>query len=209
MVTGPRQHSSISSRGSHTSNDSNNTDEGFQILPLLDSVTKMINSVKNYMHHRHDLSNHALYKVRHAALNLLESIKSLETRFRKDQEQAEQAVLEGGLGIGEYTYHTSEFGMLENERKAIHNYLLTVENFAFNPPHHIGSPPAAFSCEIRALMAKTSVEQQQGENRDAPNSPQPAQQATASTGLPDWLQRGTFQDDAIGKKRRGKKEDEV
>ncbi|KAI7847359.1 hypothetical protein BDC45DRAFT_356623 [Circinella umbellata] len=201
MVTGPRQHSSVSSRGSHNSNDSNTTDEGFQILPLLDSVTKMINSVKNYTHHRHDLSNHALHKVRHAALDLLESIKSLETRFRKDQEQAEQAITEGGgLGIGEYTYHTSEFGMLENERKAIHTYLLTVENFAFNPPHHIGSPPAAFSYEIKALMAKTSVEQEET-NEDALHLPQPAQQSTIHQGLPDWLQRATFQDDAIGKKR--------
>ncbi|KAI9268014.1 hypothetical protein BDA99DRAFT_504624 [Phascolomyces articulosus] len=197
MVTGPREHSSISSRGSHTSNESNE-EGGFQILPLLDSVTKMINSVKNYMHHRHDLSNTASQKVRHAALNLLEAIKSLETRFRKDQEAAED---------GEFTYHTSEFGMLEKERKAIHTYLVAVETFAFNPPHHIGSPPAAFSSEIRALMAKTSVEENQhgAEQKDDPHSPQPtmtssAQQSSSTiAGLPDWLQRGTFQDDAIGR----------
>ena len=177
MVTGPREHSSLSSRESHTSNDS---DDGFQILPLLDSVTKMVSSVKNYMHQRHDLSDGASQKVRHAALDLLESIKSLETRYRKDQEAADD---------GEYTYHTSEFGKLERERKAIHNYLSTVEKHAFNPPHHIGGSPASFSSEIRALMAKTHVE-------DAPDSPQPQQSTPA--GLPDWLQRGTFQDDPLG-----------
>ncbi|KAI9488312.1 hypothetical protein BDB00DRAFT_772770 [Zychaea mexicana] len=191
MVTGPREHSSFSSRGSHTSSES---DEGFQILPLLDSVTKMINSVKSYMHHRHDLSDVASQKVRHAALQLLESIKSLETRFRKDQEAADD---------GEFTYHTSEFGMLEKERKAIHTYLSTVEIYAFNPPHHIGSPPAAFSPEIRALMAKTYVE-----DSEAPDSPQLSaqlqqEQQLGISKLPDWLQRGTFQDDDIGKRKIG------
>lgn len=181
MVTGPREHHSYSSQGSHTSNDSAD-DNGFQILPLLDSVTKMINSVKNYMHQRHDLSDAAFQKVRHAALNLLESLKVLETRFRKDQEDEN----------GEYTYHTSEFGMLENERRAIHNYLRTVEKYAFNPPHHIGSPPAVFSSEIRALLARTAVVD---DVKEAPSPSQPA------LGIPVWLERGSFQGDDLGEEK--------
>lgn len=181
MVTGPRQHPSSSSHGSNSSEEE---EKGFQILPLLDSVTKMINSVKNYMHQRHDLSDTAQNKVRHAALDLLNSLRTLETRFRKDEENEH----------GEYAYHSSEFGMLEQERKAIHAYLATVEKYAFNPPHHIGSPPAVFSPEIRALMLKTAVHhhQEQQENQDSSSS-------SSSGCVPVWLQRSTFQNDPKGK----------
>lgn len=182
MVTGPRQHPSSSSHGSNSSEEE---EKGFQILPLLDSVTKMINSVKNYMHQRHDLSDTAQNKVRHAALDLLNSLRTLETRFRKDEENEH----------GEYAYHSSEFGMLELERKAIHAYLATVEKYAFNPPHHIGSPPAVFSPEIRALMLKTAVHhhhQEQQENQDSSPS-------SSSGCVPVWLQRSTFQNDPKGK----------
>lgn len=185
MVTGPRQHPSSSSHGSSTSNEEE--DKGFQILPLLDSVTKMINSVKNYMHQRHDLSDTAQNKVRHAALDLLNALKTLETRFRKDGENDEH---------GEYAYHSSEFGMLEQERKAIHAYLSTVEKYAFNPPHHIGSPPAVFSPEIRALMLKTAVHHHQGQQEEGEEE---NQNASAGGGVPVWLQRSTFQNDPQGK----------
>ncbi|KAI9315083.1 hypothetical protein BX666DRAFT_1959215 [Dichotomocladium elegans] len=188
MVTGPREHPSSSSRGS--SHGSTDQDEGFQILPLLDSVTKMINSVKNYMLQRQDLSDLAHQKVRHAALDLLGSLKNLETRFRVDQ------VNNSSEDVGEYTYHVSDFGMLEDERQAIHHYLTTVENFCFNPPHHIGSPPAVFPPEIRALLIRTAVCSESSENSVA-EAPQHSPGAHAE--LPAWLQRRSFQNDALGR----------
>ena len=41
-----------------------------QVLPLLQSVTDMLNSVKNYILHRHDLTDHAMANLRNAALKL-------------------------------------------------------------------------------------------------------------------------------------------
>lgn len=172
MVTGPREHPSYSSQGSQTSNES---DDGFQILPLLDSVTKMINSVKNYVYQRHDLSDNAMRQVRRATLDLLDALKVLEHRFREDTDEH-----------GEHTYRTSDFGMLEKERQAIHEYLQIIEKCAFNPPHHIGSPPAVYSPEIKSLLAKTAVRQISKEDEKPTH------------GIPVWLERGSFVDDNLG-----------
>lgn len=192
MITGPRNSSSASSTSSshplaESASPSSSTttastitteNESFQILPLLQTVTKMLGSVKNYTVHRHDLSDTAVGKLRYAALDLLESMKELENQHRVEDENNGLAVVEEGEEDAEgFLYRSSDFELLEKERRAIHKYLDVVEQYAFNPPHHIGGPPAMFTPEIQALLGKTSIlsliekelleeEQEQTKNKD-------------------------------------------
>ncbi|KAI8346907.1 hypothetical protein EDC96DRAFT_449184 [Choanephora cucurbitarum] len=195
MVTGPHRASISSSSNSSLHSPLNETDESthgsFQILPLLQSVTKMLSSVKNYTVNRHDLSDTALSKLRHASLDLLESMKELENEYRMHEEEDDHHGENSG-----YIYRSSDFSLLEKERLAIHNYLNVVQQYAFNPPHHIGSPPAMFTPEIQALMGKTHIlslteEELHGQVEVMPTS--------AKQTVPVWLERGSFVNNPMSK----------
>ncbi|KAI8086655.1 uncharacterized protein BX664DRAFT_264874 [Halteromyces radiatus] len=183
MVTGPRMSLSDHSVDSDTSDAHHST---FQILPLLQSVTKMLQSVKNYTMYRHDLSDTALAQLRQSALTLLSAIKDLESLYRLDEEDKNNESQEDG-----YIYRSSDFHHLDKERQVIHQYLSTVEKYALNPPHHLGGPPTVFTEEIKALMVKTA---------SGPTSPTdtPIQTSLTNT-IPIWLERGSFVNDDIGK----------
>ncbi|KAI9247056.1 hypothetical protein BY458DRAFT_465594 [Sporodiniella umbellata] len=186
MVMGPR-HSSSSSSSHPLSSDSGDessrattpVDQGFDIIPLLQSVTSMLDSVRNYTTNRHDLSDSALGSLRQASLTLLEAMKDLENQYRDEGNDAEG-----------YMYKSSDFDLLERERQSIHTYLQVVESQGFNPPHHIGSPPAIFTPEIQALIGKTSYLTLE--------KSEPKQQAVKH-GVPVWLERGSFPDDLLGR----------
>jgi hypothetical protein len=188
MITGPNRRSSSSS--SHS--DEQGAD--FHILPLLETVTKMLSSVKNYTVNRHDLSDNSLSKLRHASLNLLEAMKELENQYRVKDEDSDES--DGFL------YRSSDFNLLEKERKAIHTYLNVVEQHAFNPPHHIGNPPAMFTPEIQALMGKTEIlsltENELEDQQQQKNQEQPTHVKQSTSRIPEWLERGSFINDTMG-----------
>lgn len=192
MITGPRL--SSSSASSHPLSTDGNADT-FQILPLLQTVTTMLGSVRNYTVHRHDLSNEAVSKLRHASLNLLESMKELENQHRMEEE------LEEGDNEAGFLYRSSDFELLEKERLAIHKYLEVVETYAFNPPHHIGSPPAMFTPEIQALMGKTSIlSLTESELNEELKQKEKGHLVTKkSSGVPVWLERGSFVNNPLGR----------
>ncbi|KAK4509340.1 MAPK protein hog1 [Mucor velutinosus] len=201
MVTGPNRSSSSSASSSHPLADDTSSVGSFQILPLLQVVTKMLNSVKNYTVNRHDLSNEAMSKLRHASLTLLESMKELENQHRVENE--EDGDEDDGSEAGGFLYRSSDFDLLEKERQAIHTYLNVIETHAFNPPHHIGSPPAMFTPEIQALMGKTQIlslteseleEQQQKQTVSTTATTKPT-----THGVPEWLERGSFVNDSMGR----------
>ncbi|KAL0091117.1 hypothetical protein F4703DRAFT_1903577 [Phycomyces blakesleeanus] len=195
MVTGPHL--------AHETASDSDSDGSFQILPLLSSVTKMINAVKNYTLNRHDLSDSAMSKLRHASLNLLESMRELENQHRMEVDEEEDNRSEDG-----YIYRTSDFNMLEKERLAIDAYLETVEKYGFNPPHHIGSPPAMFTPEIKALMNRSSFLGGSSTSTAGSTDTQTAAeldlvqkraQNGRSLGIPSWLERGSFAGDDMGR----------
>lgn len=193
MITGPRL--SSSSASSHPLSNDESADT-FQILPLLQTVTTMLSSVRNYTVHRHDLSNNAVNKLRYASLNLLESMKELENQHRVEEEMEDDENEAGFL------YRSSDFELLKKERLAIHKYLEEVETHAFNPPHHIGSPPAMFTPEIQALMGKTSIlSLTESELNDELKQKEKGLSATnkKTSGVPSWLERGSFVNDPLGK----------
>ncbi|CAO3606877.1 unnamed protein product [Mucor fragilis] len=201
MVTGPNRSSSSSASSSHPLADDASSVSSFQILPLLQVVTKMLNSVKNYTVNRHDLSNEAMSKLRHASLALLESMKELENQHRVETE--EDGDEDDGSEAEGFLYRSSDFDLLEKERQAIHTYLNVIEAHAFNPPHHIGSPPAMFTPEIQALMGKTQIlslteneleEQQQKQTISTTANTKPT-----THGIPEWLERGSFVNDSMGR----------
>ncbi|KAI9260215.1 hypothetical protein BY458DRAFT_516524 [Sporodiniella umbellata] len=148
------------------------------VLPLIASVTKMLDAVRNYTMHRHDLSDAALTRLRHSALSLLQAMRGLETQSRETQDNQQEG----------YKYRPSDFHLLASERQAIHAYLRTVQQDGFNPPHHIGSPPAVFSPAIRALMDQTS-----------PPGIQlpPTHLSPTETPWPLWLQSHAFQQNPL------------
>ncbi|RCI02445.1 Mitochondrial import inner membrane translocase subunit tim8 [Rhizopus stolonifer] len=200
MITGP--HRSSSSSSTHplaTDSEEEQSSGTFQILPLLQTVTKMLSSVKNYTVNRHDLSDEALSRLRHASLDLLEAMKVLENQYRVSEEEGH----EEGHG---YLYRLSDFSLLEKERQAIHNYLDVVEKYAFNPPHHIGSPPAMFTPEIQALLGKTQIlslteeelVEQQEKSATNTNITTTTTTTTKQT-IPEWLERGSFTNDPMGR----------
>ncbi|KAI9476308.1 MAG: hypothetical protein EXX96DRAFT_620770 [Benjaminiella poitrasii] len=164
----------------------------FQILPLLQSVTTMLSSVKNYTVNRHDLSNEVISKLRHASLDLLEAIKELETEYRLKEEEEDKENAEGFL------YGSSNFSSLEKERKAINDYLHVIEKYAFNPPHHIGSPPAVFTPEIQALMGKTEI-LSLIEEETVKKAKDDSSVSTKAYCVPAWLERGSFVNDSMGR----------
>ncbi|KAI8347333.1 hypothetical protein BD560DRAFT_338487 [Blakeslea trispora] len=193
MVTGPHR-PSISSSSISSHSTPNETDEvmygSFQILPLLQSVTKMLGSVKNYTVNRHNLSDTALSKLRHASLDVLEAMKVLENEYRMHEEEDDHHEENNG-----YIYRSSNFSLLEKERLAIHSYLNVVQQYAFNPPHHIGSPPAMFTPEIQALMDQAQTLSLTEELNDQPKSlPIPTKQT-----IPVWLERGSYANNPMGK----------
>ncbi|KAG1438596.1 hypothetical protein G6F56_012593 [Rhizopus delemar] len=182
MVVSPRQSSSsasyqLSSESADEQSRATTPEGCFQIIPLIQSVTKMLDSVRNYTMHRHDLSDAALSKLRHASLVLLEDMKDLESQNREDGNDEEG-----------YMYKSSDFNLLGKERMAINDYLRVVESDGFNPSHRIGSPPAVFSPEIQALMGKTSI---------LSLSDDTIEKETIK--IPLWLQENSFPDNPIGK----------
>ncbi|RUS28330.1 hypothetical protein BC938DRAFT_482016 [Jimgerdemannia flammicorona] len=163
MVTGP----------SHTTSTSDTeVDDHFQIIPLLDATTKVINSVKNYIYNRHDLDDAAVLKIRQATLALLDGMKRLENRARVEED--EETKSEDG-----YIYTASDYTMLETERGVINDYLEVVDKYAFNPPHHIGA-------QTMKVLAKDSEEVEVSAESQKPK-------------LPDWLDPTTFVGDDIGR----------
>ncbi|KAG0744875.1 hypothetical protein G6F57_001006 [Rhizopus arrhizus] len=179
MVVSPRQSSNLLEDES-SSRSSTPTERSFQIIPLIQSVTKMLDSVRNYITHRHDLSDSALSKLRGASLSLLEVMKNLESHNREDGNDEEG-----------YLYKSSEFDLLGRERQAIHTYLRVVESQGFNPPHRIGSPPAVFTPEIQALIGKTSVLSLSDDGED--------EETKMTNNIPLWLQKNSFPNDPLGK----------
>ncbi|CAO3659638.1 unnamed protein product [Rhizopus stolonifer] len=182
MVVSPRQSSSsasyqLSSESADEQSRATTPEGCFQIIPLIQSVTKMLDSVRNYTMHRHDLSDAALSKLRHASLALLEDMKDLESQNREDGNDEEG-----------YMYKSSDFNLLGKERMAINDYLRVVESDGFNPSHRIGSPPAVFSPEIQALMGKTSILSLSDDTIEKETNK-----------IPLWLQENSFPDNPIGK----------
>jgi hypothetical protein len=196
MVTGPNRLSSSSSSSHPLAGESDEQGADFQILPLLQSVTKMLSSVKNYTVNRHDLSDSSLSKLRHASLNLLEAMKELENQHRVKEDVDDSDESDGFL------YQSLDFNLLEKERMAIHTYLNVVEQHAFNPPHHIGSPPAMFTPEIQALMGKTqilSLTENELQDQQQMNLEQPTRIKQTTNRIPEWLERSSFVNDTMGK----------
>lgn len=171
MVTGPSSSNSSSSNSS-TSDGESDEHEHFQILPLLDATTKVVNSVKNYVYNRHDLEDAAVLKLRQATLSLLDGMKRLETRYRVEED--EETKSEDG-----YIYTTSDYITLESERAVINDYLEVVDKYAFTPPHHIGA-------STLTLLAKEE------EANGGVVEPRKSQ-------IPEWLDENAFQGDDIGK----------
>ncbi|KAI9319948.1 hypothetical protein BX666DRAFT_2088575 [Dichotomocladium elegans] len=154
----------LSSGRSESDASSDSEGSGYHIPSLVHSVTRTIESVRNYTLHRSDLPDSALAKLRHASIQLLSIMRELETRHHHDGADC------------------MSFDDLACERDAILRYLETVEEYAFNPPHHIGAPPTTFTSEIRALMHKNSNTQV------APSRP----------ALPDWLNPACYVNDSLG-----------
>lgn len=122
--------------GASELSDSSDTEGGFCDLPeLVQSVSRMMESVRTYAFHRHDLSDTALRKLRYAGLELTGVLKDLEFRH---------GVMNDDEG---YT-----FNQLREHQDAVLKYLAVVEEHVFNPPHHIGRPSPGLSPEIRALI---------------------------------------------------------
>ncbi|ORZ22273.1 hypothetical protein BCR42DRAFT_405835 [Absidia repens] len=216
MVTGPRMSLSDHSVDSDTSEAANHGTTTFQILPLLQSVTKMLNSVKTYTMNRHDLSDYALSQLRHSSLSLLSAMKDLESLYRLDEEEPNNnnnigttpnddsgtlTVDQHGEHDNGYIYRASDFHHLDKERMAIHHYLSTVEKHALNPPHHLGGPPAAFTDEIKALMVKTASGPPSpvDEEDESDHYPIESKISAKANLVPVWLERGSFVNDEIGR----------
>ncbi|CAO3609325.1 unnamed protein product [Cunninghamella blakesleeana] len=210
MVTGPRMSLSDHSVDSDISDATNSSHSSFHILPLLQSVTKMLHSVKTYTVHRHDLSNEALSQLRQAALTLLSDMKDLETTYRLDeddhhrshspqlQQQQNNSNNNNYNDQDGYIYKSSDFHHLEKERKSIHHYLSMVEKFALNPPHHIGAPPTSFTNEIKALLIKNAMDvNSPKDSDDDENSNENG--FSKKNAIPNWLERSSFNNDDIGR----------
>ncbi|KAJ8655493.1 hypothetical protein O0I10_008779 [Lichtheimia ornata] len=158
-----------SSELSDSEPSSDNEGSEYHIASLAHSVSRTIESIRNYTLHRNDLADSALVKLRHAAIHLLSVIREFETTHRD---------------------HAITFDGLAKEREAILRYLGVVEEYAFNPPHHIGAPPVTFSPEIKSLMHKS---------RSTTTTTTTSQ--STRPGLPDWLDPTCFVNDNMGRYR--------
>lgn len=158
-----------SSELSDSDPSSDNEGSKYHIASLVHSVSRTIESIRNYTLHRNDLADSALVKLRHSAIHLLSVIREFETTHQRD--------------------HAITFDGLAKEREAILRYLGVVEDYAFNPPHHIGAPTVTFSPEIKSLMHKS---------RSTTTTTTSSSQSTRP-GLPDWLDPTCYVNDSMGK----------
>ena len=170
------------------------------IASLLQSVTRTLDSVRTYTFHRNDLSEHVIKKLRHAGIQLLGAVKDLELRHQS-----------GELGDDEGFIPYTE---LESERMAIIDYLIIVEDFAFNPSHHNfidqrQQQPVLFNFEINELL---SSRRQQHHNIISSSSSSATtatttttldndnnKRHTSSSDITSWLDPACFVNDDIGK----------
>ncbi|KAI8148507.1 hypothetical protein BJV82DRAFT_506477 [Fennellomyces sp. T-0311] len=149
----------------HSDSDASSDSEGgFHIGSLLHSVTRMLDSVRNYTFHRNSLTETSVKKLRVAGIQLLGVMKEMELRHQKGEGDDEGFI---------------PYSKLQNERASIIEYLSIVEDYAFNPPHHIGCPPITFGPRVSALFNKDSSLKRRV---DAPN----------------WLDPDCFINDDIG-----------
>ncbi|KAF9403270.1 hypothetical protein BGZ94_004664 [Podila epigama] len=98
------------------------------LLALLESTTKVIQSVRQYSMHAPMLSPEALTLHRQAALSVIEMLSILEQDNRlQDDDSSDSSHPEG------YCYARLNFGDLERERTEMKNYLTVVQEFLFRP----------------------------------------------------------------------------
>ncbi|KAI8066542.1 hypothetical protein BC940DRAFT_63488 [Gongronella butleri] len=201
MVTGPRASVSDASATSESSSSSTPLRRAspLPMLPLLQSVTKMIQSVKTYSMHRHDLPDAALSRLRQSALALLAAMTDLELRHRHGATSDNDEGDTSG-----FLYQPSPYHHLDGERDAILAYLATVEECVLNPPHRrigrahaYGAKRTSFTQEIRDLIISTSgsetssiVSDDDGDDDNRNHHKPPA--------MPAWLIPGAFDTNPLG-----------
>ncbi|KAI9253955.1 hypothetical protein BDA99DRAFT_519445 [Phascolomyces articulosus] len=161
---------------------SDNEGAGFHIASLLQSVTRTLDSVRTYTFHRNDLTEHTMKKLRHAGIQLLGTVKELELRHQS-----------GELGDDEGFI---PYIKLQPERTAIIDYLIIVEDYAFNPSHHhiLMDEPVLFGPDISTLLSSRREQQEQEQNNSDSNN-----KRRASTDITSWLDPTCFVNDDMGR----------
>ncbi|KAG0343837.1 hypothetical protein BG004_004957 [Podila humilis] len=102
------------------------------LLALLESSTKVIQSVRQYAMHAPILTSEALIIHRQAALSVIEMLSILEHNNRLSDEDASSGSDSCGYPEG-YCYAQLNFGDLEEEREEMKNYLTVVQEQLFRP----------------------------------------------------------------------------
>ncbi|KAG0076213.1 hypothetical protein BGZ92_002516 [Podila epicladia] len=97
------------------------------LLALLESSTKVIQSVRQYSMHARVLTSEALTIHRQAALSVIEMLSILEQTNRLHDDDSDSGYPEG------YCYSRLNFGDLEEERAEMKNYLTVVQEQLFRP----------------------------------------------------------------------------
>lgn len=97
------------------------------LLALLESSTKVIQSVRQYSMHARVLTPEALTIHRQAALSVIEMLSILEQTNRLNEDDSDSGYPEG------YCYARLNFGDLEEERAEMKNYLTVVQEQLFRP----------------------------------------------------------------------------
>ncbi|KAF8934035.1 hypothetical protein BGZ52_006059 [Haplosporangium bisporale] len=97
------------------------------LLALLESSTKVIQSVRQYSMHAPVLTPEALTIHRQAALSVIEMLSILEQTNRLNDDDSDSGYPEG------YCYARLNFGDLEEERAEMKNYLTVVQEQLFRP----------------------------------------------------------------------------
>ncbi|KAI7849937.1 hypothetical protein BDC45DRAFT_264842 [Circinella umbellata] len=165
------------------------------IASLLQSVTRTLDSVRTYTLHRNDLSEHVMKKLRHAGIQLLGAVKELELRHQS-----------GELGDDEgFIPYTG----LHPERMAIIDYLIIVEDFAFNPSHHNfidqrQQQPVVFGFEINDLLSSrrqqhNNITFSSSSSTTTLNNDNNSKRHTSSSDVTSWLDSACFVNDDIGR----------
>ena len=90
------------------------------ILAVMETTTKAIQSVKNYSMHKEDLSPEALSKIRAATLDVLDMLDKIEKTYREEDDSSSE---DGHI------YKESYYRSLDTERQTLRKYLKMVEEY--------------------------------------------------------------------------------
>ncbi|CAG8555570.1 3055_t:CDS:2 [Paraglomus occultum] len=145
------------------------------ILAVMETTTKAIQSVKNYSMHKEDLSPESLSKIRAATLDVLDMLDKIEKTYREEDDSSSE---DGHI------YKESYYRSLDTERQTLRKYLKVVEEYLL------------FNHDEETAYAEGGLANEEKRDSGIATLTPPASPGYQSW---DWVNPELFKDESVGR----------